>query len=108
MIHSQTAALEVLQQICIATDGFDQPGFKEIASKLGVKRLAEITQHEVAAEDSLAWLGEQRTGSLIVALPVRLECTLQLLLHLGVDNPKLVLGLHSGHFMVDQRPESSS
>jgi len=83
------------------------PGFKEFASKLSVKRFAEITQHEVAAEDLFAWLGEQRTGSLIVALPARLVCTLQLLLHLGVDYPKLVLGLHSGQFMVDQGPESS-
>jgi len=56
VIHSQTAAMEVLQQVCIAADGFDHPGFKKLASKLGVKRFAEVTQHEVAAEDLLALL----------------------------------------------------
>jgi len=48
--------VEVLQQVCIAADGFDHPGFKELPCKLGVKGFAEITQHEVAAEDFLAWL----------------------------------------------------
>jgi len=42
-IHSQTAALEVLHRKCIATDGFDYPGFLELASKLGVEGFAEIT-----------------------------------------------------------------
>jgi len=41
-----------LQQVCIAANGFDHPGFKELASKLGVKRFAEITQHLAAS----AWL----------------------------------------------------